>query len=117
MHVRPVLWSIVAVLAAADSAAAQRMTSAIQGTVAGDLGSALSGVTVNVRNQDTGLQRSAETGPDGRYVIQTHTVSYVPSGTTYALLRQRSRQASREVSFLGVGDIPYDASPLPQIAA
>jgi len=55
--------------------------------------------------------------PDGRYVIQTHTVAYVPSGTTYALLRQRSRQASRELSFLGVGDIPYDASPLPKIAA
>jgi carboxypeptidase family protein len=49
--------------------AAQRVTGAIQGTVAGDAGNPLPGVAVSVRNQDTGLRRSAVTGTDGRYVI------------------------------------------------
>ena len=69
MPVRPVLWSIVAVLAMGHPVAAQRVTGAIQGTVAGDAGNPLAGVTVSVRNQDTGLRRSAVTGTDGRYVI------------------------------------------------
>ena len=69
MPVRPVLWSIVAVLAIGHPAAAQRVTGAIQGTVTGDAGNPLPGVTLSVRNQDTGLRRSAVTDPDGRYVI------------------------------------------------
>src|SRR6185436_17282548 len=68
---RPVLWSIVAVLALAarQPVAAQRVTGSIQGTVSVEAGSTLAGVAVSVRNQDTGLRRSTLTDPDGRYAI------------------------------------------------
>jgi hypothetical protein len=69
MPVRPVLWSIVALLAIGHPVAAQRVTGAIQGTVTEDGGNDLADVMVSVRNLDTGLRRSAVTGPDGRYVI------------------------------------------------
>ena len=56
-------------------------------------------------------------GPHGRFVVLTHTVTYIPSGTTYVMLRQRTRRPASELAFLGIGGIPYDASPLPKIAA
>ena len=37
--------------------------------MADDVGNTLAGVAVSVRNQDTGLRRSALTDPDGRYAI------------------------------------------------
>jgi CHAT domain-containing protein len=55
--------------------------------------------------------------PNGRYLILSHTVAYIPSGTTYVMLRQRTGRAPAELAFLGVGGIPYDTSPLPKIAA
>jgi outer membrane receptor protein involved in Fe transport len=69
MPVRPALWSIAIVLAIGDPVAAQRVTGAIEGTVAGEVGNDLPGVTVSVHNRDTGLRRSAVTDPDGRYAI------------------------------------------------
>lgn len=61
--------SMLAYLAVGTPVAAQRVTGAIAGTVTGDAGAGLAGVTITVVNQGTGLRRTATTGPDGRYVI------------------------------------------------
>ena len=55
---------------------AQTPTGQISGTVVDDSGSVLPGVTVTVRNQQTGLTRNAVTGAEGLYVIPL-----LPSGT------------------------------------
>lgn len=56
-------------------------------------------------------------GSNGQYLVATHAVTYIPSATTYAMLKERTAQRSTQPRFLGVGDIAYDTSPLPKIAA
>lgn len=56
-------------------------------------------------------------GNDRRYAVTTHIFSYIPSATTFVMLRQRGSDSSAEPTFLGVGGVPYDTSPLPKIAA
>ncbi len=56
-------------------------------------------------------------GSNGQYLVMSHAVTYIPSATTYVMLKQRSAQRSTQPRFLGVGDIAYDTSPLPKIAA
>lgn len=56
-------------------------------------------------------------GANGQYLVMSHAVTYIPSATTYVMLKQRSGQRSTQPRFLGVGDIAYDTSPLPKIAA
>ncbi len=56
-------------------------------------------------------------GPNGQYLVMSHAVTYIPSATTYVMLKQRTTQRSVVSKFLGVGDIAYDTSPLPKIAA
>lgn len=60
------LWACLAV---ADPAAAQRVTTAVSGTVASDTGAGLEGVRVTVLNRETGLRRTGTTDADGRYLI------------------------------------------------
>lgn len=55
--------------------------------------------------------------PNGQYLIMSHSVTYIPSATTYVMLKQRAAQQSTQSHFLGVGDIAYDTSPLPKLAA
>lgn len=50
-------------------------------------------------------------GPDGNYVLKTHTVSYAPSSTVLSFLRSRHNESPTEMAFLGVGDVPYDLEP------
>ena len=56
-------------------------------------------------------------GPNGQYLVMSHAVTYIPSATTYTMLKQRTTQRSLLSKFLGVGDIAYNTSPLPKIAA
>lgn len=56
-------------------------------------------------------------GPNGQYLVLSHAVTYIPSATTYVMLKRRTEQRTRAPRFLGVGDIAYDTSPLPKIAA
>ena len=69
-----------ACLAIGHPVAAQRATGAVEGTVTDDTGGALSDVTIVVQNENTGLQRSTATGPDGRYVITS-----LPVQGTYSI--------------------------------
>lgn len=56
-------------------------------------------------------------GPQGRYVIQSHTVVYAPSATAYALL---SRQGQSPTEFrhqlLAVGGVPYTPAELKRVS-
>lgn len=50
-------------------------------------------------------------GTDDKYVLQTHTVSYVPSSTVLYCLRTLRRPVEPQMAFLGIGDVPYDLEP------
>ena len=54
---------------AADSARAQATTTELTGTVLDASGGVRPGALVTARHVDTGLNRTATVGPDGRYVI------------------------------------------------
>jgi hypothetical protein len=59
----------LAVLTLPPSARAQATTTELAGTVQDSSGGVLPGALVTARHVDTGLVRTATTGPDGRYVI------------------------------------------------
>jgi len=50
-------------------------------------------------------------GPDGKYVLQSHTVSYAPSSTVLYYLRTLRRPVEPQMAFLGIGSVPYDLEP------
>jgi len=50
-------------------------------------------------------------GPDGKYVLQSHTVSYAPSSTVLFHLRALQRPVQPQMAFLGIGAVPYDLEP------
>ena len=53
----------------------------------------------------------------GKYVVESHTVTYAPSSTGFFLLNEQSRRPrvfSR--TFLGVGGVPYSGGELKQVA-
>ena len=50
-------------------------------------------------------------GPDGGYVLQSRTVSYVPSSTVLYYLRTLRRPVEPQMAFLGIGAVPYDLEP------
>ena len=50
-------------------------------------------------------------GTDDEYVLQSHTVSYVPSSTVLYYLRTLRRPVEPQMAFLGIGDVPYDLEP------
>jgi hypothetical protein len=68
MKVRIVSWVLAALLVAAN-VAAQQGTTEIRGHVADAQGAMLPGVTVTLRNQDSGLFRETVTGPEGIFFI------------------------------------------------
>lgn len=43
----------------------------------------------------------------GKYVIESHVVSYAPSATVLSYLRTRQPVHEPQMAFLGVGDVPY----------
>jgi len=44
---------------------------------------------------------------EGKYVLESHVVTYAPSATVLHLLRQSRSAARATMSFLGVGDVIY----------
>ena len=50
-------------------------------------------------------------GPDGKYILQSHTVSYAPSSTVLYYLRTLRRPVEPQMAFLGIGSVPYDLEP------
>ncbi|OFW48645.1 MAG: hypothetical protein A3G77_14150 [Acidobacteria bacterium RIFCSPLOWO2_12_FULL_68_19] len=59
----------LAIVAAAASASAQRITGDLSGSVRDPLGAPLADVRVSARNVDTGVERVVVTGSDGRFLI------------------------------------------------
>ena len=50
-------------------------------------------------------------GPDDKFVLQSHTLSYVPSSTVLYYLRTLRRPVEAKMAFLGIGAVPYDLEP------
>jgi CHAT domain-containing protein len=46
-------------------------------------------------------------GPQGRYFVESHIVSYAPSATVLYLIRNSLRNKAPTEAFLGVGDVQY----------
>ena len=67
MKPRVMGWVLLALLAA-TAAAAQQGTTELRGRVVDAQGAALPGVTVNVKNQETGMFRDTVSGPDGSFI-------------------------------------------------
>src|SRR6476661_4207901 len=67
MKQRVLSWAFL-VLLVATVAAAQQGTTELRGRVVDAQGAALPGVTVNVKNQETGMFRDTVSGPDGSFI-------------------------------------------------
>jgi CHAT domain-containing protein len=53
----------------------------------------------------------------GRYVVESHTVTYAPSATGFFLLNEQARRPRVfSHTFLGVGGVPYSGGELKQVA-
>jgi CHAT domain-containing protein/tetratricopeptide (TPR) repeat protein len=53
---------------------------------------------------------------DGRYVVESHTVTYAPSATTLYLLRTEPFKGNLPNSLIAVGGVPYAGSGMKRIA-
>ena len=69
MMQRLIAGSLFVTLFVASSASAQQGTSEVRGRILDPQGAVLPGVTVLVRNQDTGMFREAVSNPDGTYFV------------------------------------------------
>ena len=54
--------------------------------------------------------------PQGKYVLQSHVVTYSPSATVLYLLRSAQSTPAQEKGFLGVGDVMYEGEAQAQLA-
>ena len=68
-YLQTMVAALASVLALAIPASAQQGTAQIQGKISDAQGALLPGVTVTVRNQDTGMFRETVSNPDGSYFI------------------------------------------------
>ncbi len=48
----------------------------------------------------------------GRYILESHIVTYAPSATTLHILRTAPSSDQLTATFLGVGDVPYSGPPV-----
>ena len=84
-HALLFLMTLAVALALAAPAEAQFARASVAGTVSDPDGAPLPGVTVTVRNEDSGLMRTAVTSGSGGYIIQglvpgTYTVTFAIEG-------------------------------------
>jgi len=49
----------------------------------------------------------------GRYLVESHIVSYAPSATALYLLKGEHRSHAPELAYLGVGGVPYRSEAVP----
>lgn len=68
MKQRVLSWVVMMILLAATGAAAQQGTTELRGRVVDAQGAVLPGVTVTVRNQETGMFRETVSGGDGSFI-------------------------------------------------
>ena len=59
----------------------------------------------------------ALTDDNGRYVVQSHVVTYAPSSTTLYLLKSKPFTGKRENALLAVGGVPYSQGGIKLTAA
>jgi hypothetical protein len=90
---------VLAALLGATSAAAQQGTTEVRGKVADAQGAVLPGVTVTVRNQDTGMFRTTITNADGTYFVS----SIVPGQYEIAAELQGFKKATLKDVVLELG--------------
>ena len=98
MKVRVMSWTLIALLAAV-TAMAQQGTTELRGRVADAQGGVLPGVTVMVRNQETGMFRETTSGPDGTFIAS----SLVPGTYSVTAELQGFRKFERKDLRLEVG--------------
>jgi hypothetical protein len=108
-----VLGSLLAVLLAAGSAAAQQGTSELRGRVLDPQGAVLPGVTVTVRNQDTGMFREAVSNDDGTYFISGVVPgAYEVSAELQGFKKYARRDVRLEVGKTVTLDVPMEVGSL-----
>src|SRR5688500_12374938 len=108
-----VLSCVLAVLLTAGTAAAQQGTSEVRGRVLDSQGAVLPGVSVTVRNQDTGMFRETVSNDDGTYFVS----GIVPGPYEITAQLQGFKKYSRRDVRLEVGktttlDVPMEVGTL-----
>ncbi|MGY6559871.1 MAG: TonB-dependent receptor [Nitritalea sp.] len=110
LRVLLLIFGVVCLLASPRSAYAQATNATISGLVVDDTGETMLGAMVLVRNESTGFEAGAVTGPDGRFTFQqlplgspyTVTISYMGYQTQrytgYALNQGDRIQVRAEMS-------------------
>src|SRR6478735_1844806 len=90
---------MVALLMVASAASAQQGTSELRGRVVDSQGAMLPGVTVTVRNQQTGMYRETTSGSDGSFIVS----GVVPGTYEVSAELQGFKKFSRRDIVLEVG--------------
>jgi hypothetical protein len=103
----------LAVLLGATGAAAQQGTSEIRGRVLDEQGAVLPGVTVTVRNQDTGMFRETISNPDGTYFISGIVPGlYEISAEVQGFKKYARRDLRLEIGKTSTVDVPLQVGTL-----
>lgn len=100
----------------AATAAAQQGTTEIRGTVRDAQGAVLPGVSVTVRNQDTGMFREAATSPDGAYFIGALVPgTYEVSGELTGFKKQAQRGVRLVLGRTATLDLTLDVGAMQEV--
>jgi len=116
MKFRVVSWTLAILCGFAGGAAAQQGTSELRGRVIDSQGGALPGVTVTVRNQETGMFRETLSNADGTYFVS----SIVPGTYEITAELQGFKKYSRGDIRLEIGrttsiDVSLDVGSLEEV--
>ena len=106
-YLQTMVAALAAVLTLAIPASAQQGTAQIQGKISDAQGALLPGVTVTVRNQETGMFRETVSNPDGSYFISGMT----PGTYRMTAELQGFRKFERSGILLEVGTHRHDRGP------
>src|SRR5687768_9724588 len=111
-----VLGSVLAVLFAAGTAAAQQGTSEVRGRVVDPQGAVLPGVSVTVRNQDTGMFRETVSNDDGTYFVSGIVPgSYEISAELQGFKKYNRRDLRLEIGKTLTLDVPLAVGSLEEV--
>jgi outer membrane receptor protein involved in Fe transport len=111
------VWGLLlAALFAASSAAAQQGTTEVRGRVLDPQGGVLPGVTVTVRNQETGMFRETVSNADGTYFVSSIVPgSYEISAELTGFKKFSRRDVLLELGKTATVDVPMEVGALSEV--
>ena len=116
MRVRLIGYGLAGLLAFAATATAQQGTSELRGRVIDAQSGMLPGVTVTVRNQDTGMFRATVSNPDGTYFVSGVVPgTYEITAELQGFKKYNRRDVRLEVGKTTTLDLPMEVGGLEEV--